>query len=80
MADGFEVKVIREFTKDISTKLSEAASIARVADGFGEQGFADRAFETLMSLETLVHDAATLLNATSVVRRRELRRSGDPLG
>ncbi len=79
MADSFEAKVIQDFARDIAAKLNEAAVIARMADGFGQQGLPDRAFETLLGVETLIHDASILLNATSVVRRREHGGDGEPL-
>ena len=77
MVDTFEAKVIQDFARDIAVKLNEAAVIARMADGFGQQGLPDRAFKTLLGVETLIHDASILLNATSVVRRREHGDGGD---
>ena len=76
MANEIEDKIIQDFARDIVRKLDEAAIIARTADGLGRQGLAQRAFQSLLGIETLLHDAQTLLNATSVVRRRE--RAADP--
>jgi hypothetical protein len=71
MASELEGRIIGDFAHDIARKLGEAAIIARTASGFSAQGLPERVFRTLLDIETLVHDAATLLNAMSVVRRRE---------
>ena len=71
MAGEFDTRVIEDFTRDIAGRLSEAALLARTADEFSKQGLAERAFSSLLEIEPLLHDASTLLNATSVVRRRE---------
>ena len=71
MASELEARIIGDFAEDIASKLGEAAIIARTASGLSGQGLPERAFRTLLDIETLIHDAATLLNATSVVRRRE---------
>ena len=71
MANEFEDKIVRDFMADIVRKLDEAAIIARTAYGLGKQGLAQRAFTSLLGIETLLHDARTLVNATSVVPRRE---------
>ena len=61
------------FAADIASKLDEAAIIARLANDFGQKGLPERAFQSLLEIEQLVHEASILLNATSVVRRRERR-------
>ncbi len=71
MASELEARIIGEFAEDIASKIGEAAIIARTASGLSGQGLPERAFRTLLDIETLIHDAGTLLNATSVVRRRE---------
>lgn len=71
MTRELEARIIHDFAEEIAGKLKEAAIIAQTASGFGAQGLPDRAFRTLLDIETLIHDAATLLNATSVVRRRD---------
>jgi len=75
MADEIDEKIIQDFAQEIASKLNEAAIIARTADGFGKQGLAERAFRSLLDIEPLIHEAATLLNATSIVRRRDRLRS-----
>ena len=67
--------VIKEFTQAVSAKLSEAAAIARTASALGAEGLPERAFRALLEAEPLIHDAQALLNASSVMRRRE---RGDP--
>ena len=78
MANEFEAKIIQDFARDIASRLGEAAIIARTADGLGKQGLAERAFQSLLEIEPLLHDASILLNATSVVRRRDRERAIDP--
>ena len=63
--------VIQEFTQAVSAKLAEAAAIARTASVLGAEGLSERAFQTLLEAEPLIHDAQVLLNASSVMRRRE---------
>ena len=75
MASELEAKIIHDFAQDIAGKLTEAALIAEAASGLGARGLSERAFQTLLDVETLIHDAATLLNANSVVRRRERERA-----
>ena len=75
MASEFEARIIHEFADDIAGKLKEAAIIAQTASGLGAQGLPERAFQTLLDVETLIHDAAIVLNATSVVRRRDQERT-----
>ena len=71
MANEFEAKVIHDFASDIAGRLNEALIIAKMADGFGKQGLTERAFQSLLEIEPLIHEASVLLNATSVVRRRD---------
>jgi hypothetical protein len=77
MASEFEARIIHEFADDIAGKLNEAAIIARTASALGAQGLPERAFHTLLDIEPLIHDASTLLNATSVVRRRDKDAAAD---
>ena len=77
MASELEARIIHDFAEDIASKLGEAAIIARTASGLGAQGLPERAFRTLLDIETLIHDASILLNATSVVRRRERESATD---
>ena len=77
MTSEFEARIIHDFAEDIAGKLKEAAIIAQTASGLGAQGLPGRAFQTLLDVETLIHDAATLLNATSVVRRRDRERTAE---
>ena len=71
MANEFEAKIIQDFTCDIADRLNEAALLARAAESFGKQGLAERSFQSLLDIEPLLQEASTLLNATSLVRRRE---------
>ena len=73
MGQDSDAKIIQDFARDIAERLNEAAIIAGTADGLGKQGLAERAFQSLLEVEPLIHEAQTLINATSVVRRRENR-------
>lgn len=48
MAEAIEARIILDVARDIAGKLNEAAIIARTADGFGKQGLAERAFQSLL--------------------------------
>lgn len=74
MANEFDARIIQDFAHDIALRLDEAAIIAKTADGFGKQGLTERAFQSLLEIEPLIHEASVLLNATSVVRRRDRER------
>ena len=78
MANDFEAKIIHDFARDIVGRLNEAVIIAKMADDFGKQGLTERAFQSLLEIEPLIHEASILLNATSVVRRRDRERGIDP--
>ena len=71
MADEVEGKIIQRFAADVAGRLSEAVVIARMADDFGKQGMTERAFQSLLEIEPLMHETLALVQASSVVRRRE---------
>ncbi|WP_158812004.1 hypothetical protein [Beijerinckia sp. L45] len=77
MANEFEAKIIHNFAQDIARKLGEAAVLARTADGYSKQGLVERSFQSLLEIEPLIHEASILLNASSVVRRRDRERVSD---
>ena len=68
---------MQNFANDIAIRLNEAVIIAKMADGFGKQGLTERAFQSLLEIDPLIHKASILLNATSVVRRRSKERGID---
>lgn len=71
MAGQLEGRIIGDFTEDIASKLGEAAIIARTASGLRGQGLPMRTLRRLLDIETLIHEVATPLDATSVVPRPE---------
>ena len=71
MASEKETKIIQAFAQYIAANLNEAAIIARTANGLGEQGLSERAFQVLLDIEPLIHDASTLMSAALVLRRRD---------
>ncbi len=74
MADEIDGKIIQGFAADVALRLNEAAVIARMADDFGRQGLTERAFQSLLDVEPLMHEALALVQASSIVRRRHERR------
>ncbi len=77
MSENLADQIIQDFAADIAAKLTEAAVVARLADEFGQRGLPDRAFQSLLEIDQLVHEASILLNAASIVRRRN-RASNPP--
>ncbi len=77
MADEIEGKIIQRFAADVASRLNEAVVIARMADDFGKQGLTDRAFHSLLEIEPLMHETLALVEASSVVRRRNRERISD---
>ena len=77
MTDDIDAKIIQSFAADIAGRLNEAAVIARTADGLGKQGLTERAFRSLLEIEPLIQETATLLQASSVVRRRDRDRRNE---
>ena len=70
--------VMASFTQVVAARLAEAAALARTASALGAEGLAERAFQTLLDAEPLLHDAQLLLNASSVLRRHD--RGEPPFG
>ena len=71
MASESETRIVQGFTQHIAANLNEAAIIARTASGLGEQGLTERAFQVLLDIEPLIHEASILMNAASVLRRKD---------
>ena len=46
--------------------------LIRAVEDFHSKGLPDRAFQALLEIEPLIHEVATLINASSIVRRRGL--------
>ena len=77
MADEIEGKIIQRFAADVAGRLNEAVVIARMADDFGKQGLTERAFQSLLAIGSLMHETLALVQASSVVRRRDRERISD---
>ena len=77
MADEIDGKIIQRFAADVAGCLSEAAVIARMADDFGKQGLTERAFQSLLEIEPLIHETLALVQTSSVVRRRDREQIAD---
>lgn len=71
MHEDADDQIVQTFARDIAGRLNEAAILARTADGFGKDGLIERAFQSLLEVEPLIHEASVLLNAAAVVRRRD---------
>lgn len=55
--------------RTMSARLSEAATIAKVAMVFAEEGSSGRALDTAFDVEEPVRDASTLLKAAAIMKR-----------
>ena len=73
MVDEIDGKIIQGFAADVAVRLHEAVVIARMADDFGKQRLTERAFQSLLEIEPLLHEALALVQASSIVRRRRER-------
>jgi hypothetical protein len=71
MAEEFSTEVVKRFTGEIASRLSKASAFATTAQTLNSQGLTERAFDTLMDIESLIFEATALLNAASVVNGGE---------
>jgi hypothetical protein len=60
---------IKVYLKEISTRLDEAASIAKAANACAEAGNADKGVHVAMDIEQLCYEATRLLDAASLINR-----------
>jgi hypothetical protein len=60
---------IKAFLKEIHTRLSEAAGIAKAADACAEAGDADRGVQVALDIEQFVYEANRLLDAATLIKR-----------
>lgn len=60
---------IKDYLKEIHSRLSEAAGIAKAADACAEAGDADRGVQVALDIEQLVYEATRLLDAASLINR-----------
>jgi hypothetical protein len=60
---------IKVYLKEIHTRLSEAAGIAKAADACADAGDADRGVKVALDIEQLVYEATRLLDAASLINR-----------
>ena len=71
MTEEFASRVVAQFTGEIASRLNKASALATAAETLSSQGLTDHAFETLLDIETLIFEATALLNAASIVNRRD---------
>ena len=76
MAEEFASQVVKRFTGEIASRLGKASALASTAQTLNSQGLTEHAFEALMDVEPLIFEATALLNAASIVNRKE----GEPGG
>ena len=67
MTDDIDAKIIQSFGADIVGRLSEAAVIGGLSNGFGKQGLTERS--SLLEIKPPINE--TKLQASSLVRRRD---------
>lgn len=60
---------IRTYLTEIRSRLDRAAGIARAADARAGAGFHEKGLEVALDIEQLLHEATTLLNAASLIKR-----------
>jgi hypothetical protein len=60
---------IRIFLREMSTRLAEAAGVAKAADACAESGNTDKGVEVALDVEQLVYEASRLLDAASLLKR-----------
>jgi hypothetical protein len=71
MAEGFSTEVVKCFTGEIASRVRKASTLAATAQTLNSQGPSEHAFDTLMDIEPLIFEATALLNAASIMNRRE---------
>lgn len=60
---------IRDFIKEIRTRLDQAAAVARAAEACVEAGSPEQAVTIVLDVEQQLYEATTLLNAASLINR-----------
>jgi len=60
---------IKAYLKEIYSRLTEAAGIAKAADACADAGDADRGVKVALDIEQLISDANRLLDAATLINR-----------
>jgi hypothetical protein len=60
---------IKLYLTEIRNRLDRAAGIGRAAHACAGAGFHDKGLEAALDIEQLLYEAATLLNAASLINR-----------
>jgi hypothetical protein len=60
---------IKAYLTEIRSRLDKAAGIGRAADACAGAGFHEKGLEVALDVEQLLYEAATLLNAASLINR-----------
>ena len=60
---------IKVYLTEIRMRLDKAAGIGRAADACASAGFHETGLKVALDMEQLLYEAATLLNAASLVNR-----------
>jgi hypothetical protein len=60
---------IKLYLTEIRNRLDKAAGIGRAADACAGAGFYEKGLEVALDTEQLLYEAATLLNAASLINR-----------
>ena len=61
--------VIKIYLAELRTRLEEASRIAKAADACGAAGNPDKGVQVALDVEPLLHDAASLLDAATMINR-----------
>jgi hypothetical protein len=60
---------IKVYLREIHSRLSEAAGIAKAADACAKAGNADKGVHVALDIEQLCYEATRLLDAASLINR-----------
>ena len=60
---------IKTYLNEIRSRLDKAAGIGRAADACAGAGFHEKGLEVALDVEQLLYEAATPLNAASLINR-----------
>ncbi len=61
--------VIRDFLKEVRSRLDEAASITRAAEACADASNVGKAVEIALGIDQPLYEITTLLNAASLINR-----------
>ena len=61
--------VIRDFLKEVRSRLDEVTGIAKAAEACADAGSIEKAVEIALGIDQPLYEITTLLNAASLINR-----------